>query len=154
MQQEYLSSEKIQELENELEELKNSERKKITEALEYAKSLGDLSENAEYHEARNSQAKIESRIAEIEAILKFAVVIEKGEKSDTVRAGSNVTLKRKGTSKNLNFLVVSSEESDIDTGKISYNSPIGRAVMGRKKGDSFSVRTPNGEAEYTLLEVQ
>jgi transcription elongation factor GreA len=154
MQQEYLSSEKIQELKEELETLKNFERKKIAEALEYAKSLGDLSENAEYHEARDTQAKVESRIAEIEAVLKSAVVIAKGERSDTVRAGSSVTLKKRGSSNNLNFLVVSSEESDIDMGKISYNSPIGRAVMGKKRGDSFSVRTPNGEAEYTLVEVQ
>lgn len=154
MQQEYLSAEKMQELKNELETLKNVERKKIAEALEYAKSLGDLSENAEYHEARDEQAKVESRIAEIEAVLKSAIVIAKGEKSDTVRAGSNVTLQKRGASSNVNFLIVSSEESDIDTGKISYNSPIGRAVMGRRKGEVFSVRTPNGEAEYTLLEVQ
>lgn len=154
MQQEYLSPEKFQELKTELDSLKNEERKKVAEALEYAKSLGDLSENAEYHEARDNQAKVESRIAEIEAILKSAVVISEGGKSDIVQAGSKISIQKKGSSEKFEFVVVSSEESDIDAGKISYHSPIGTAVMGKKKGEDFSVRTPNGQAEYTLLAVK
>jgi transcription elongation factor GreA len=154
MQQEYLSPEKFQELKTELDTLKNVERKKVAEALEYAKSLGDLSENAEYHEARDNQAKVESRIVEIEAILKSAVVISEGGKSDIVQAGSKIKIQKEGSKDKLEFVVVSSEESDIDTGKISYHSPIGTALMGKKKGESFSVRTPNGQAEYTLLEVK
>jgi transcription elongation factor GreA len=154
MQQEYLSPEKFEELNTELHNLKNVERKKVTEALEYAKSLGDLSENAEYHEARDNQAKIESRIAEIESILKTSVVISEGGKSDIVQAGSKVTIQKKGSTAKLDFTIVSSEESDIDAGKISYHSPIGTAVMGKKKGDTFVVRTPSGEAEYTLLAVK
>ncbi|MEX0910019.1 MAG: transcription elongation factor GreA [Candidatus Paceibacterota bacterium] len=154
MQQEYLSPQKFQELKSELDTLKNVERKRVTEALEYAKSLGDLSENAEYHEARDNQAKVESRIAEIEAILKSAVVISERGKSDIVQAGSKITLRKKGSEAKLDFVVVSSEESDIETGKISYHSPIGTAVMGKKKDESFSVRTPNGQVEYTLLSVK
>ena len=124
------------------------------QALEYAKSLGDLSENAEYHEARDNQAKIESRIAEIEMILKSAVVISEDGKSDIVQAGSKITIRKRGSDAKIDFTVVSSEESDIETGRISYHSPIGTAVMGKKKGDDFSVRTPNGQAEYTLLSVK
>ena len=154
MQQEYLSPEKFQELKTELDTLKNVERKKVAEALEYAKSLGDLSENAEYHEARDNQAKIESRIAEIESILKSAVVISEGGNSDIVQAGSKISIQKSGSSEKLEFVVVSSEESDIDGGKISYHSPIGTAVMGKKQGESFSVRTPNGQAEYTLLALK
>jgi transcription elongation factor GreA len=154
MQQEYLSPEKFQELKTELDDLKNIERKKVTEALEYAKSLGDLSENAEYHEARDNQAKIESRISEIESILKSAVVISEDISSDLVQAGSKITLKKTGDNTKLDFTIVSSEESDIDTGKISYHSPIGAAVMGRKEGESFTVRTPNGEVEYVLHSVK
>jgi len=154
MQQEYLSPEKFQELKSELENLKNVERKKVTESLEYAKSLGDLSENAEYHEARDVQAKIESRIAEIEAILKSARVISNSGKSDIVQAGSKISIQKNNSSTKLEFNIVSSEESDIDTGKISYHSPLGSAVMGKKKGETFSVRTPNGEATYTLIDLK
>lgn len=154
MQQEYLSPEKFKELKDELTHLKEVERKKVTEALEYAKSLGDLSENAEYHEARDSQAKVESRIIEIESILKSAVVISENGKSDRVQAGSSIIIQKKGSSGKLEFMIVSSEESDIDAGKISYHSPIGSAVMGKQKGDAFSVRTPSGNAEYTLLEIK
>jgi len=154
MQQEYLSPEKFQELKSELENLKNVERKKVTESLEYAKSLGDLSENAEYHEARDVQAKIESRIAEIEAILKSARVISNSGKSDVVQAGSKISIQKNNSSAKLEFNIVSSEESDIDTGKISYHSPLGSAVMGKKKGETFSVRTPNGEATYTLVDLK
>jgi transcription elongation factor GreA len=154
MQQEYLSPEKFQELKSELDTLKNTERKRVTEALEYAKSLGDLSENAEYHEARDNQAKVESRIAEIEAILKSAVVISEGGKSDVVRAGSKIIIQKKGSDSKLDFVIVSSEESDIETGKVSYHSPIGAAVMGKKKDDAFTVRTPNGQVEYVLLSVK
>lgn len=154
MQQEYLSPEKFKELKDELTHLKEVERKNVTEAIEYAKSLGDLSENAEYHEARDNQAKVESRIIEIESILKSAVVISENGKSDRVQAGSSIIIQKKGSSSKLEFMIVSSEESDIDAGKISYHSPIGSAVMGKGKGDTFSVRTPNGNAEYTLLEIK
>jgi len=154
MQQEYLSPEKFQELKTELDTLKNVERKRVTEALEYAKSLGDLSENAEYHEARDAQAKTESRITEIETMLKSAVVISTSGKSDIVQAGSKITIQKKGDKNKRDFTIVGSEESDIDAGKLSYHSPIGTAVMGKRTGEEFSVRTPNGEAVYTLVELK
>lgn len=154
MQQEYLSSEKFQELKDELDRLKNEERKKVTESLEFAKSLGDLSENAEYHEARDMQAKIEHRISEIETMLKSAVVISGGQKTDHVQAGSVVIIQKKGDKTKREFTIVASEEADISANKISYNSPIGTAVMNKKKGDEFVVRTPGGEVTYTLLEIK
>lgn len=154
MQQEYLSPEKFQELKDELDRLKNEERKKVTESLEYAKSLGDLSENAEYHEARDMQAKIESRISELETMLKSAVVISNNGKSDVVQAGSVIVIQKKGEKDKREFKIVGSEESNIAAGKISYHSPIGTSVMGKKKGEEFNVRTPNGEATYTLVEIK
>ncbi|MDZ7726145.1 MAG: transcription elongation factor GreA [Candidatus Campbellbacteria bacterium] len=154
MQQEYLSPEKFQELKAELDNLKNVERKKVTEALEYAKSLGDLSENAEYHEARDNQAKIEARIVELESMLKSAVVISSKGRSDIAQAGSKITIQNKEDKKKRTFTIVSSEESDIDNGKLSYHSPIGAAVMGKKKGDEFTVRTPNGETTYKLMDIE
>lgn len=154
MQQEYLSPEKFQELKDELDHLKNVERKKVTESLEYAKSLGDLSENAEYHEARDMQAKTESRISELETMLKSAVVISSNGKSDIVQAGSVIVIQKKGDKNKRQFTIVGSEESDIAAGKISYYSPIGTAVMGKKKGEEFNVRTPNGEVAYTLVEIK
>lgn len=154
MQQEYLSSEKFQELKDELDQLKNVERRKVTESLEYAKSLGDLSENAEYHEARDMQAKIEFRITEIESILKSAIVISNNGNKDMVHAGSVIVLQKKGDKEKREFTIVGSEESDIGAGKISYYSPIGTAAMGKKKGEEFSVRTPNGEVVYTLIEIK
>src|SRR5690554_3855296 len=113
MQQEYLSPEKFQELKDELDHLKNVERKKVTESLEYAKSLGDLSENAEYHEARDMQAKTESRISELETMLKSAVVISSNGKSDIVQAGSVIVIQKKGDKNKRQFTIVGSEESDI-----------------------------------------
>lgn len=154
MQQEYLSPEKFQELTDELDRLKNEERKKVTESLEYAKSLGDLSENAEYHEARDMQAKIESRISELETMLKSAVVISSSGKKDIVQAGSVIVIQKKGEKNKREFTVVGSEESDINAGKISYYSPIGIGVMGKKKGEEFTVRTPGGQVVYTLLEIK
>lgn len=154
MQNEYLSPEKFEELRSELDRLKKVERKKVAESLEYAKSLGDLSENAEYHEARDNQAKIEARISEIETILKSAVVMSSGKRGDMVEAGSTVKVKKGGSGEEKEFTIVGSEETDTSAGKISYHSPIGSAVMGKKKGDQFNVRTPKGEVTYELLEVK
>lgn len=154
MQNEYLSPEKFEELKSELDSLKNVERKRVAESLEYAKSLGDLSENAEYHEARDNQAKIEARISEIETILRSAIVMSSGTRGDLVEAGSTVTVKKQGSDDEKTFTIVGSEETDTTDGKISYHSPIGSAVMGKKKGDLFKVRTPKGEVEYELLEVK
>ncbi|MEX0931302.1 MAG: transcription elongation factor GreA [Candidatus Paceibacterota bacterium] len=150
---EYLTKEKFEELTNELENLKHTRRKEVAEHLEYAKSLGDLSENAEYHEAREEQATVEERIAKLENMLKNVEIV-KPHHSDVVEAGATVVV-RKGKSKTeVTYQIVSPEEADIGQGKISYRSPLGEKMLGHKKGDSFSFSTPNGEMEYTIVDIK
>ena len=148
----YLSKEKYDALQAELINLKTVERKEVAAHLEYAKSLGDLSENAEYQEARDRQADIEDRIKEVENILKNAQIVS-GKHSGTVDVGSVVTIKKKGGEEK-ELTIVGSEEADMLLGKISHLSPIGSALIGRKKGDSVEVATPNGAVEYSLLNVK
>lgn len=147
---EYLTKEKKLELEDELKQLQTVRRKEIADALEYAKSLGDLSENAEYHQAREDQAHCEDRITHIEQILKNAVVMD-GHQAGVVSVGSTVTVLKKGDKKERVFIIVGSEESDIPEGKISNESPIGEALLGKKKGDKVTVHAPKGEIEYTVV---
>lgn len=148
---EYLTQEKYDAFKQELEQLKNVKRKEVAEALEYAKALGDLSENAEYHEARDEQAIVEDRIAKLEGIMKSAVIV-KNHDTDTVNVGSVLTVER--NSKKTHYTIVGTEESDAHMGKISIKSPFGQAVLGKKKGDMFSFEAPNGTIEYKLIEIK
>ncbi len=148
---EYLTQEKFDEFTMELAELKGKKRKEIAESLEYAKQLGDLSENAEYHEARDTQAAIEDRIAKLEQLLKTAKIVS-GNHSGTVTVGSVVTVEKDG--KKFSYNIVGSEESDVIANKISMKSPFGQAVLGKKKGENFSFKAPNGELTYKVLEVK
>lgn len=150
---EYLTKEKHQELVRELDFLKTTRRKEIAEHLEYAKSLGDLSENAEYHETRNSQAEIEERIAHLEGVLKNVEIVGPRQ-SDIVGIGSTVLVQKEGETAARAYVLVGSEESNMAAGKISDHSPLGAAMLGKKKGDIFSVATPGGEVKYTILSVQ
>lgn len=149
---EYLTQEKFDELKVELEHLRRVRRKEVAENLEYAKSLGDLSENAEYHEARDEQAKIEERISQLESVLKVAEIV-KPHHSSVVEIGSTVTVQKKDDPKEKTFAIVSSEESDIEAGKISYRSPLGESLLGKKKDDTFSLVTPNGTMQYTVVSI-
>lgn len=149
---EYLTLEKKVELENELNQLKTVRRKEIADALEYAKSLGDLSENAEYHQAREDQANCEDRIAHVEQILKNAVVMDKHH-AGHVEVGTTVTVTKKGEKEERQFTLVGSEEADSVNGKISNESPIGEALLGKSKGDSVTFSTPKGEVTYTIKSI-
>ena len=149
---EYLSQEKYDELTKEINQLKTVERKKIAEHLDYAKSLGDLSENAEYHEARDKQADIEDRINQIESILKNSVIISKHTHS-VVEVGSTVRVEPSGQEK-ITYHVVGSEEANMQTGKISHQSPIGSALLGHKKGDLVTVHAPKGDIDYKIIDVK
>lgn len=149
---EYLTPEKKIELENELNHLMTVRRKEIADALEYAKGLGDLSENAEYHQAREDQANCEERIAHLEQILKNAEVIDKHH-AGIVEVGSTVTILKKGEKDERQFMLVGSEEADSFSGKISNESPIGSALLGKKKGDEVKVSTPKGETVYTIKAI-
>jgi transcription elongation factor GreA len=154
MTEELMSQEKFEELTKELDELRTTRRKEVAEQLEYARSLGDLSENAEYQEAREMQAAVEERIGKLEQILKNAK-ITKGAKSDTVGMGSVVTVEPlvKGAEKHT-YTIVGAEEANIIEGKVSYHSPLGAALMGKKKGDEFSFHTPKGTQKYKILKVE
>lgn len=151
---EYLTQEKKASLEAELNNLKSVRRREIADALEYAKSLGDLSENAEYHQAREDQANCEDRINHIETILKNAVVLDKHAAKGVVEVGTTVSVLKKGSKDEQTFTIVGSEEADSMNGKISNESPLGRAVIGKKKGDVVEFVTPKGEATYTIKNVE
>ncbi len=149
----YITEEKKRELAAELHELQTVKRKEILEALEFAKSLGDLSENAEYHQAREEQGKLEERIATIEEILRNSVLIEKHH-STSVEVGSTVTVQKEGDKAKQVFQIVGSEEADFAAGKISHASPLGQALYGKKKGDTAHVVTPKGTSEYKIVSIE
>jgi len=152
-EKQYLSKEKFDQLSEELRELKTEKRREVAEKLEFAKSLGDLSENAEYQEARDDQAKTEDRISNLEALLKFAEIVSH-EKSDVASVGSVVVVRKKGQTNEQTFSIVGSEEVDMTTGKISNKSPLGMAILNKTKGDVVVFNAPNGELEYTIIDVK
>lgn len=139
------------ELQKELEELK-SQRLAIAQKIADARDFGDLSENAEYDSARDEQARLESRIAEIEDILQNAEVIADGKKTSVV-VGAKITL-TSADGKQVTYIVVGSVEADPLEGKISDQSPIGQALLGKKAGDSVTIRTPRGEVTYTISDIK
>jgi transcription elongation factor GreA len=153
METHYITKEKQTEMTEELAQLKSVKRKEIIEKLDYAKSLGDLSENAEYHQAREEQGKLEDRIRELEAILKSAVVVEK-HSSSLVEIGATVTIQKEGVNEKKTYQIVGSQEADMLTNKISNNSPLGQALYGKKKGEIAEVVTPKGITKYKIVSIE
>ena len=149
---ELMTRETKEALERELQNLVSVRRKEVAAALESAKSQGDLSENAEYHEAREEQAMVEHRIGQIEELLKHAEIV-KPHSSDVVEVGATVVVKKPDGSK-ATYTLVGSEETDIAAGKISYQSPLGQALVGKKKGECAIVTTPKGEVCYDVVEIK
>ena len=146
----YLTNEKFSELKKELEFLKAEKRKEVAEHLEYAKKLGDLSENAEYHQAREEQGEVEDRIRYIENLLKNAVIASTTGGA-VITVGSTVRLEKKGTANmSMVYTIVGSEEADTSQGKISNVSPLGSALIGHKEGDMVNVQTPKGTMVYRV----
>ncbi len=150
---EYLTQEKYNQLVAELDNLKTVRRKEVAESLEYAKSLGDLSENAEYQEARETQANIEDRIKKLEAMLQSAVIM-KMHHTEAVDIGSTVTLQREGAKNKVTYKIVGSEEADLDHGKLSINSPLGHALLRKKRGESLVAKTPGGDMQYKVVDIE
>ena len=150
---EYLTKEKHEELSKELEYLKKTKRREVADSLEYAKSMGDLSENQEYQEARDMQAGVEERINKLENILKHAEIMG-AHRGATITIGSTVVVKKSDDTDEKTYQLVGSEEADIAKGKISNHSPIGVAVMGKKKGANFVLSAPKGKSEYTIVDVK
>lgn len=138
-----------QELQSELEELRGR-RVDIAEKIATARDFGDLSENAEYSSAKEEQSQVESRIAEIESILQNARLINPKDASD-VEVGNTVDLKTEG--KSVTYTIVGSVEADPLEGKISDESPIGQALLGKKVGDKVTITTPKGETEYEVVKI-
>ena len=153
---EYLSPDKHGQLQQELIHLKTVDRKGVAERLEYAKSLGDLSENAEYQEARDQQADIEDRLREVENILKNAIIVSASSNhGPNVTIGSIVVVKKAGNGDGeTTYTIVGSEEADMLKGKISHQSPIGNSLLGKKKGDAVLVTTPKGEVKYSIIDIK
>lgn len=149
----YITEEKKVALEAELAELSGPKRKEILEALEFAKSLGDLSENAEYHQARDEQGKLEERISKIEHMLRTATVVSRHH-STQVEVGATVVIQKKGTSDKKKVVIVGAEEADMAQGKISNKSPLGAALFGKKKGEAATFTTPSGPVEYKILDIE
>ena len=149
----YISPEKKAELEAELQDLKGPRRQTILDALAFAKSLGDLSENAEYHNAREEQGRLEERIAQVEDILQNSELVTK-HASSTVDIGSVVTVVKEKEKEEKVFTVVGAQESDMARGMISHNSPLGEALFGKKKGDNVVFTTPKGQTNYTIVSIK
>jgi transcription elongation factor GreA len=141
----------LKKLQTELEERKTKIRHEIADAIKEAKEQGDLSENAEYSEAKNHQNENESRIAELESMLKDSVVAEKHKSTETIGMGSKLAVKVGG--KEFNFEIVGSNEVDPAAGKISNESPLGQAFLGKGKGDKVEVTTPAATVKYEILSV-
>ncbi len=152
MMKQYLTKEKLEELKNELNDLKTVKRVEIAEKLQRAKELGDLSENSEYFEAREEQGQIESRIFELEDMLKDVELIDKTKATGVVKVGSTIEVSKAG--KKMKFCIVGSNEAKPEEGFISNESPLGRAFLGKREGDVITVQVPSGKVEYKMLSVE
>ena len=148
-----LTDEGLKKLQQELENLKTEGRKDIAEKIKVARGYGDLSENSEYHEAKNEQAKIEARIVELEAMLKNVEIISGGENSDTVQLGSKVKVLDVEFDEECEYQIVGSPEADVKKGLISDESPVGKALIGHKAGDRIVAEAPSGEIVFKIIEI-
>ncbi len=151
-QQTYLTPEGAEKLRAELKELTGPRREELSQRLRSAIQMGDLSENADYHKAKEDQAFLEGRIQEIEAVLRTAVIVEKTA-SDVVMIGSTVTVQEESFDPET-YYMVGAKEADPRSGKISNESPIGKALMDHKVGDVVEAETPGGKIRFKILKVE
>ncbi|MEL7344672.1 MAG: transcription elongation factor GreA [Pseudomonadota bacterium] len=141
-------------LNEELKTLKSKDRPAVIKAIAEAREHGDLSENAEYHAAREQQSHIEGRIKELEAILSLADVIDPETLSGTIKFGATVGLVDEDTDEEKTYQIVGEPEADIENGKLNIRSPLARSLIGKEEGDSVEVRTPGGEKSYEILSIK
>jgi transcription elongation factor GreA len=151
-EQQYLTAEGAKKLKQELEDLKGPQREIMAKRLREAISQGDLSENADYHKAKEDQSFLEGRIQDLEYILQNAVIIE-NTNSDTVQVGSTVTIEEDGFPSETYYLV-GAQEADPRNGRISNESPIGKALIGKRVGDQVEVETPNGNIRVKIIKIE
>ena len=156
MDKEPITSQGLEKLKKELEELKKIKRPKIVEAIAEARAHGDLKENAEYHAAKEEQAKIESRVIEINDLIARANVIDvtKLEKKDSVIFGSTVSLFDLENKQKKTYKIVGKDEADLTKNYIYFKSPIGKALIGKKKEDLVTVNIPSGEKKFEIIKVE
>jgi transcription elongation factor GreA len=146
-----LTQDGLRKLAIELEELKTTKRAEIAERIKYAMDFGDISENAEYEDAKNEQAFVEGRIQTLEALIKNATIIDEHHSTEHVQIGSTVMVdSADGTE---SFTIVGSAEAAPRDGKISNESPVGRVLLGKKKGDRVVVKVPAGDFAYTITKI-
>lgn len=141
-------------LETELKQLKSVERPAIIKAIAEAREHGDLSENAEYHSAREKQSFIEGRVKEIEGTLGLAEVIDPTKLSGSIKFGATVTMVDEDTDEEKTWQIVGEHEANVEAGLLNIKSPIARALIGKDEGDSVEVRTPGGEKSYEILKIE
>ncbi len=150
-----LSAERLEELKSELNYLKTVREKEVADQIKEARSFGDLSENSEYDEAKNEQGKLYSRIAELENILSnYSIIEEHTEDPNVVRLGSKITVEDLQLGGEETYQVVGSQEADPMNGRISEESPFGKALLGNKVGESVIVEAPAGNIEYKIISIQ
>ena len=147
----YLSKEGLDKLRTELDEMTSVKRPEVAQRIHDAKEHGDLSENAEYEDAKNEQAFVEGRIQMLEALIKNATLIDEHHSNDHVQIGS--TVKLSGPDGSQTFTIVGSTEAKPTEGKISNESPVGRALLGRKKGENVTVQVPAGDIAYKIVSI-
>ena len=149
-----VSHDGLMKLQQELEYLKTVKRKEVAQAIQKARAYGDLSENSEYDEAKNEQAEIEGKIANLEATLENAIVLDDSELgTDKVNVGNKVKVINIDADEETEYKIVSTTEADPIMGLISDDSPLGKALIGQRKGDSINVETPMGVVKYTITEI-
>ena len=141
-------------LNEELKKLKSVERPAVIRAIAEAREHGDLSENAEYHAAREKQSFIEGRVKELEGILSLADVIDPASLSGSIKFGATITIVDEDTDEEKTFQIVGEPEADIENGKLNLKSPLARAMIGKDEGDSVEVRTPGGEKGYEIISIE
>lgn len=149
----YLTPEGAEKLQAELEELKGPKREDLSARLRSAIQMGDLSENADYHKAKEDQGFLEGRIQELEAILRNSVIIEKTKSTGVVTIGSHVTIQEEGFDPE-SYHLVGPTEADPRQGRISHESPIGRALMDKKVGDVAEAETPGGKIKFKIIKIE
>lgn len=149
----YITLEGLEKLKKELNYLKQVKRKEIAERLKQAIAFGDLSENFAYHETKEAQGFLEGRILELEGIIRSAKIIKKQKQTDKAQVGSTVLLIDFNNEKQ-KFQIVGLEEANILKGKISFESPLGQAILGKSEGDRIKIKAPEGEIQYKILKVE
>jgi transcription elongation factor GreA len=148
----YLTKDRYEELQKELDELKTQGRREVADRLKHAKELGDLSENSEYQEAREEQSRLEQKINQLEELLRHSSIIKKSNGIDSVRIGSKVKVQKNKEA--VIYTIVGSNEADPSNGFISNESPIGRSLLGKKVGDVSTFVTPKGEVSCRILAIE